>query len=297
MTERKVFPLKPVIVKTETMYGFKSPVVENSTIIKSPVEKPTITNHPDKGNMDKFKELFTALFKIKDVSLQARIMSAINGMPITCPKCNCNLIEYKSNSPIQPTISKTQLISGDKKHVQISVPSIIKTAPTIYNNTPQTNNKKYFNYIPPRVSCFTQTLLSDFEFLDKVNGTNTAALVTNNKLTDSLSKPVSISSLNNNSGDGNSRIYRLKNKRQPHAVKHVITINNLHRQLISRKINPIDAKCISNQFIKSKITEQQQTSRTISDVSIKYNINYYTSIIKLSMYMYTSKLKKKKLEG
>lgn len=92
-----------------------------------------------KINMDDFKELFAALFKIKDRCLQARIMKAINNMPEKCPNCAYNLLERKPSAPV----------SGAEK-----------PGPLVKDHSISINNNKQLNSTNCRS---TQTIKSEFD--------------------------------------------------------------------------------------------------------------------------------------
>lgn len=147
-----------------------------------------------KINMDDFKELFAALFKIKDRSLQARIMKAINNMPEKCPNCAYNLLELKKCPEKCSSVSSANIPEPLIKVGSISI------------------NKKQ---IKSTISCSTQTISSDWELLK-------------NQDTDKISQRNSIpqpTKMNQKAPVKNSRFRRA---RLPHVIKNTQTINNLN---------------------------------------------------------------------
>lgn len=213
--------LGPIKIKTEPLYRLNAPVNSTTTLQSPPHDRNAANN---------LKELFTALFKIKDDALQNRIMKAINGMPITCPKCDFNFGDYKPLSPSSTTFLKPCLNGDNKKHVQIKLaPNTNAAAPTKFlkNSIQKTTTATELSII----SSATQTFPTDFQRLEGVNNLfrcNKTVLA--NLPPPSYSTTAASCSPNSNSSGSSdvntARVYRIKHKREPHAVKR-ITVTQL----------------------------------------------------------------------
>lgn len=138
-----------------------------------------------KINMEDFKELFAALFKIKDWALQARIMKAINNIPEKCPNCAYNLLELKKCPEKCAPASSANLPGPSIKVGSISI------------------NK---NQLKSTNCCSTQTMSSDFDLLNMDNST------------DKIRHP---SPKINHGADGTpTKNHRFRRARLPHVIKN-----------------------------------------------------------------------------
>lgn len=153
----------------------------------TPPTKPKI-------NMEDFKELFAALFKIKDSALQARIMKAINNMPENCPSCSYNLLEKKNSSH-----KSTAPANSPNPLVKVNVGSL-------------STNKKPFKSTS---CCSTQTMPLDFpgRTFDNEN-------VANKRHPSLLTES---NNSNKNTSGGIAKATRLRRTRMPHVIKNTQT--------------------------------------------------------------------------
>lgn len=109
--------------------------------------KDTTKLEQRKEHLNEYRDLFTALFKIKDKYVRKRVMLAINGSGISCENCGHNQLDWtiKQNGVAQ----KATITTPSNPHL---------------NKITVHQNGKY-----PRFSCGTQTVQSDFELLNTVN--------------------------------------------------------------------------------------------------------------------------------
>lgn len=120
--------------------------------IVKPLPAKSSEGIPDKVQINEYKDLFAALFKIKDKEIHRRVLQAVNGQNLTCANCANKIQVNGSSSKKTPTTFSfaTQTLDKDfdflakinnkPRHVATTISTTSRIAATTTSNSNSVSN-------------------------------------------------------------------------------------------------------------------------------------------------------------